>query len=162
MTSIPDFIVLKDYVPYKSPEPLPVDTIAPEWKLISLTDDSISLSSLKGSVVVVDFFYKSCYPCMQALPALQNLHERYADQGLKMIGIDPYDTKEDDKIDEFLAKRGVTYTVLLGGKDVAKAYRVSGYPTMYVIGKDGKIVFNQIGYGEGTEAELEEVIKANL
>jgi thiol-disulfide isomerase/thioredoxin len=162
MTSIPDFIVLKDYVPYKSPEPLPVDTIAPEWKLISLTDDSVSLSALKGSIVVVDFFYKSCYPCMQALPALQSLHERYADQGLKMIGIDPFDTKEEDKIDEFLAKRGVTYTVLLGGKEAAKEYRVSGYPTLYVIGKDGKVLFTQIGYGEGTEVELEEVIKAHL
>ncbi len=162
MASIPAYIQLKDYVPYKSPEPLPVDTIAPEWNLISLTDDSVSLSSLKGSVVVIDFFYKACYPCMQALPALQDLHERYASQGLKMIGIDPYDTKEKDHIDEFLAKRGVTYTVLLGGKDVAKEYHVSGYPTMYIIGKDGKILFNQIGYGEGTEEKLEEVIKANL
>lgn len=162
LESIPDHVVLKDYVPYKSPDLLPVDTIAPGWTLISLTDDSVSLSDLRGSVVVIDFFYKACFPCMQALPALQDLHERYADKGLKMIGIDPYDTKEEDQIDEFLAKRGVTYTVLLGGKETAKEYHVSGYPTLYIVGKDGKIVFTQVGYGKGTEEELEEVIKANL
>ncbi len=162
LETIPDHVVLKDYVPYKSPEPLPIDTIAPEWTLVSLTDDSVSLSELRGSVVVIDFFYKACFPCMQALPALQDLHERYGEKGLVMVGIDPYDTKEEDQIDEFLAKRGVTYTVLLGGKDTAKAYRVSGYPTLYIVGKDGNIVFTQVGYGKGTEEELEEVIKANL
>ena len=162
LESIPEYVVLKDYVPYKSPELLPADTIAPDWKLVSLTDDSLSLSELRGNLVVIDFFYKACFPCMQALPALQDLHERYADQGLKMIGIDPYDTKEEDQIDEFLAKRGVTYTVLLGGKETAKEYHVSGYPTLYIVGKDGKIVFTQVGYGKGTEVELEEVIKANL
>ncbi len=162
MAIIPNYVVLRDYVPYKTPDPLPTDTIAPDWNLISLTDDSVRLSDLKGSIVLIDFFYKSCFPCMQALPALQDLHERYESKGLKMIGIDPYDTKEKDNIDEFLAKRGVTYTVLLGGKDAAKEYRVSGYPTIYIVGKDGNILFTQVGYGKGTEDRLEEVIIANL
>ena len=74
---------------------------------------------------------------MLALPALQNLHEKYNDKGLKLIGIDPYDTKEKDDIDNFLAKRGVTYTVLFGGKDIAKEYHVSSYPTIYLIDKKG-------------------------
>jgi thiol-disulfide isomerase/thioredoxin len=162
LSSIPSYINLKDYKPYKSPELLPKDTIAPNWSLISLKDKTINLSDYKGELVLVDFFYKSCYPCMLALPALQNLHEKYNNKGLKVIGIDPYDTKEKDDIDNFLAKRGVTYTVLLGGKDVAKEYHVSGYPTMYLIDKNGKIILSQVGYGEGVEEELEKIIKENL
>ncbi|MBP6979015.1 MAG: TlpA disulfide reductase family protein [Bacteroidales bacterium] len=162
LSSIPSYITLKDYKPYKSPELLPKDTIAPQWSLVSLNDETIKLSHLKGQLVLIDFFYKSCYPCMLALPVLQDLHVRYYDKGLRIIGIDPYDTKEKDDIDNFLSKRGVTYTVLLGGKDAAKEYHVSGYPTIYLIDKEGKILFTQVGYGEGTEKELEEIIKQNL
>lgn len=162
LSSIPSHIILKDYEPSKRPELLDLATIAPNWSLISLDDEIVKLTDFKGQIVLIDFFYKSCYPCMQALPALQDLHEKYSDKGLKIIGIDPYDTKEKDDIDNFLAKRGVTYTVLLGGKDVAKEYHVSGYPTIYLIDKEGKVLFTQVGYGEGTEEKLEEVIKQNL
>jgi thiol-disulfide isomerase/thioredoxin len=162
LSSIPSHIILKDYEPTKRPELLQIDTIAPNWSLISLDDEIVKLTDFKGQMVLIDFFYKSCYPCMLALPALQDLHERYNDKGLKIIGIDPYDTKEEDDIDNFLKKRGVSYTVLLGGKDVAKKYHVSGYPTIYLIDKEGKVIFTQVGYGEGTEEKLEEVIKHNL
>jgi hypothetical protein len=73
LKSIPSYITLKDYQPYKSPELLPKDTIAPQWSLVSLNDETFKLSDLKGQLVLIDFFYKSCYPCMLALPALQDL-----------------------------------------------------------------------------------------
>lgn len=161
LNSIPTYYKTKDFVPYKSPDPLKKNTIAPNWELLSLTDETISLKSLRGQLVLIDFFYKSCYPCMQALPALQALSEKYKSQGLQVIGIDPYDKKEDD-IATFLSKRGVTYTVLLGGKDAAKDYHVSAYPTMYLIDKTGKIIFIQVGYGKDVEGTLDELIKNNL
>jgi len=160
LASIPDSYRTKDYMPYQSPLPLPKDTIAPGWELISLEDQKISLAALKGRLVLIDFFYKSCYPCMQALPVLQSLHDKYQDKGLNVVGIDPYDAKED--IATFLAKRGITYTVLLGGKNAAKDYRVSGYPTMYLLDKEGKILFVQEGYGKTIEKALEEIILKNL
>lgn len=163
LSSIPPYINLKDYEPQKRPKLLPKGAIAPNWSLTSLNGKTVELSDYKGKLVLIDFFYKSCYPCMLALPALQELHEKYKDQGLEVIGIDPYDTKEEDDIDKFLAKRGISYTVLLDGKkDVAKDYRVSGYPTMYLIDKSGKIILSQVGYRKGFETELEEVIKENL
>lgn len=161
LNSIPTYYRTKDFVPYKSPELLKKDTIAPNWELLSLTDEKISLKSLQGQLVLIDFFYKACYPCMQALPALQALSEKYKSKGLRVIGIDPYDKKEDD-IAAFLSKRGVSYTVLLGGKDVAKDYHVSGYPTMYLVDRTGKIIFIQEGYGKDVENKLDEIIKNNL
>lgn len=99
---------------------------------------------------------------MQSLPALKHLHEKYDVKGLEVIGIDPYDIKGKYNIDNFLAKRGVTYTVLLGGKEIAKKYQVFGYPTIYLIGKKGEILYTHIGYGKGDEKEIEEIIKTNL
>ena len=161
MNAIPKVYKLKDYVPYKRPELLPLDTTAPHWELLSLHDEKVSLDSLKGKLVLVDFFYKSCYPCMLALPSLQALNEKYKDQGLEVIGIDPYDSKENG-LEEFLAKRNVSYTVLLGGKDAALEYRVSAYPTMFLIDRSGKIIFIQVGYGDETEKTLEDLIIKNL
>jgi thiol-disulfide isomerase/thioredoxin len=161
LNSIPAYYKMKDFVPYNGPALLPKDTIAPNWELLSLTDEKISLNDLKGQLVLIDFFYMSCYPCMKALPALKSLNEKYKDKGLRIIGIDPYDKKEDD-ITTFLSKRGVTYTVLLGGKDAAKDYHVSGYPTMYLIDKTGKIIFIQQGYGETVEKILDDIIAKNL
>jgi thiol-disulfide isomerase/thioredoxin len=161
LSSLPAFYKLKEYTPYKIQPTLPKDTIAPDWQLYSLTGEKISLAGLKGKLVLIDFFYSSCYPCMLALPCLQALHEKYKEKGLLVLGIDPYDKKEDG-IDKFLAKRNVTYTVLLGDKDIAKQYRVSGYPTIYLVGKTGKIVFVDIGYGKDFDTVLEKVILDNL
>lgn len=161
LNSIPSYYKTKDYVPYKRAEPLPEDTVAPDWQLLSVANEKISLTDLRGKLVLIDFFYKSCYPCMKAIPVLQALYEKYKDKGLEIIGLDPFDTKEND-IETFLTKRGVTYTVLLGAKEVAKDYRVSGYPTMYLIDKTGKILFSQVGFSSETEKDLEEIILKNL
>src|SRR5262249_43663488 len=93
-----------------------------------------------------------------ALPALQSLHEKYKDKGLVVIGIDPYDDVKEDDMKNFLAKRGITYLTLFGAKEIAKEYRVSGYPTLYIIGRDGRIVKTEVGYGEETGTELGKII----
>lgn len=163
LNSIPTFYKLKNYVPIKRPDHflLPTDTIAPNWELLSLTDEKVSLKNLKGQLVLIDFFFKACYPCMLALPGLQALSEKYKSKGLRVIGIDPIDKKKDE-IEEFLSKRRIKYTVLLSGVDTAKDYQVSSYPAMYLIDKAGKIIFTQDGYEKGFEDTLDEIIKKNL
>jgi len=136
-------------------------TLAKEWTLLSPEGKPVSLSDFKGKLLLIDFFYKGCYPCMLALPVMERLHKKYRNKGLNVIGIDPHDTKEDGIVN-FLAKRGVTYPVLLGGDATAKEYNVSGYPTFYLIGKDGKIIYSFSGYGEALEADLEKIIEKNL
>jgi thiol-disulfide isomerase/thioredoxin len=161
LQSLPLFYKLKTYEPHTSPNLLPNDTIAPDWNLLSLKDERIGLKDLKGKLVLIDFFYMSCYPCMLALPKLETLYEKYKEKGVVIIGIDPYDKKEDG-VGDFLSKRGVNYTVLLKGKDVAKDYHVSAYPTIYLIDKNGKILFRMAGYGSGLEDMLEGIIKKKL
>lgn len=159
--SIPSFYLLKDFVPYKNPDPLQTGTPAPDWELPSLTYERIGLKNFRGQLVLINFIYKSCYPCMQALPFLQTLSEKYRDRGLRVIGIDPFDRAEDE-IGAVLTNRGVNYTVLIGGNRVARDYRVSGYPAMYLIDRTGRIIFVQTGYGKDAGYKLEELIRNNL
>ena len=155
LESIPEDVVLKDYEPYKEPEPLPEGAPAPEWSLPTLTGDTIRLADLKGKVVLLDFFYKSCAPCCAAMPVLQSLHEKYKDKGFMMIGIDPIDDPEEDEMADFLAKRGITYTILFSERELSDTYRILGYPTLFFLDREGKIAKMHIGFRKGMEEELE-------
>lgn len=159
---LPHGFNIQEYKPRESPELLKAGTAAPHWELPSLNDETVRLADLKGSIVLIDFYYKSCFPCMQALPELQALHEKYKDKGLKVIGINPFDKKSDGLV-EFLSKRNINYTTVLDeGRKAVEDYRVSGYPTLYLIDKTGTIVFVQEGYGTETAKELEEEILKHL
>ena len=155
MESIPAEVKLKDYVPYTPPEPLAEGTPAPDWSLPTLAGDTVRLADLRGKIVLIDFFYKSCIPCCAALPTLQNLHKKYKDRGFVMIGIDPYDDTKKDEMADFLAKRGITYMVLLSDRELPEAYHVSSYPTLFFINRKGKIVKVKTGFSKTMEDEIE-------
>ena len=161
LKSFPQYYKLKNYVPANAPLLLPKNTVAPNWELLSLKDEKINLKNLKGKLVLLDFFTKSCYPCMLSMPGLPALHEKYKKKGLRVIGINIFDKKEDGIID-FISKHGISYSVLLGGKDVGVNYNVSGIPTVYLIDKNGMIIFSIDGYEKKQELEIETLIKANL
>lgn len=161
ITSLPADYILKEFTPSVRVPLLENTSMAPEWSFESLDGEMIALSDLKGKLVLIDFFYKACFPCMQALPALQSLNEKFKDQGLVVIGMDPYDDKEDN-LKEFLTKRKVTYNVLYADKKIAANYNVTGYPTMYLVDANGVIIYGQAGYGEGTEDKLEKIITEHL
>ena len=155
LESIPEQVVLKDYEPYKEPEPLPEGSLAPDWSLPTLTGDTIRLADLKGKVVLLDFFYKSCAPCCAAMPILQSLHDKYKDKGFMMIGIDPIDDPVKDEMADFLAKRDITYTILFAERELSSTYRIAGYPTLFFLDREGKIAKMHVGFGKGMEEELE-------
>lgn len=155
LAAVPAQVVLEDYVPYEPPKKLRRGTLAPDWSLPTLDGDTVRLADLRGKVVLIDFFYKSCAPCCAALPTLQSLHEKYKDKGLVVVGIDPYDDPEKDEMADFLSKRGVTYTVLFSGRDLPEAYHVYEYPTLFFVNRKGKIMKVQYGFSKDMESPIE-------
>ena len=156
LSSIPASVTLSDYAPYNAPVPLAVGSQAPDWSLPSLDGDTVRLADLKGKVVLLDFFYKSCAPCCAALPKLQSLHEKYKDRGFVMIGIDPIDNPQKDKMSDFLSKRDITYTVLFSDRQLPQTYRVQGYPTLFFLDREGKIAKIHVGFSKDMEDAIEE------
>ena len=112
------------------------------------------------SVIVVDFWYTHCPPCVKAMPALSELYSQYKDQGLKMFGLNSVDNQPRslDNLDNFLSKRQLSYDVIMTQPAVDISYKINGYPTMYVVDKKGKISFVEIGYDE----EKFEAFKAHV
>ena len=94
------------------------------------------------------------------MPALQRLHIKFKNKDLQVIGIDPLDQNESD-LANFLSKRGVSYTVLLGNENLARSYKVKNYPTIYILDKNNKIIFADYGYRKNLENIVEEIILKN-
>lgn len=160
LRSIPASCNIIEYAQHATRDLLPINKKAPDWNLESTSGEILSLTGLGGQIVLIDFFYKGCYPCIKALPDLEAIHEKYKNKGVKLIGMDIGDKKEE--MTDFVKKHGLKYTVLLGSEDIAKSYLVLGYPTIYIIGRNGKIIFSQAGYANNTRETLEEIIKKNL
>ena len=101
-------------------------------------------------VIVVDFWYTHCPPCVKAMPALSEFYTQYKDQGLKIFGLNSVDNqpRSFDYLDKFLGKRNLSYDVIMTQPAVDISYKINGYPTMYVVDKEGKISFVEIGYDE--------------
>ncbi len=109
---------------------------APEWNLTTLDGEPISLRGLRGKVVVLDFWATWCAPCLRAMPHIQELHQRYQDAPVEIIGLTFKETKD---AKAYCDSEGFSYPVAVGD-EVAELYGVKGLPFVFVIAPDGTLV----------------------
>lgn len=128
-----------------------------DWTLKDAEGKEHSLSQYRGKVVVLDFWATWCPPCRAAMPGIQKIHEKYKDKGVVVLGMNCWESGD---AAAYMKENGITYGLILRADDAAKAYGVSGIPTLYVIGTDGKVIYHSVGF-EGEEA-LEGAIKSHL
>jgi len=121
----------------------------------------IELSSFKGKVVYLDFWASWCVPCRQSFPFMNNMHEKYSEEGLKVIAIN-LDT-ERDKADRFLKIIPADFTIAYdpAGK-VPELYKLSVVPSLYLINGDGEIVYKHSGFRSSQNEKLESKIRQVL
>lgn len=118
--------------------------VAPAFTLPRLDDGSpLSLRSLRGQAVVVNFWASWCPPCKVEAPALQRLYERYRRQGLVVVGIDQEDFRADAR--RFVRRHGLTFPVVHDrDKSTVGRFGVTGYPETYFVDRSGRIVGDRI------------------
>lgn len=151
---------------YKEPDPKEMEPIAngleaPEFKGFNLQlNDSISLKDYRNKYVLVDFWYKDCFPCIKAIASLNKLRTEYSKNELVILGLNPIDNNEKDKekLKEFIEINEMNYPTIFVDNKVTKAYNVRGYPTFYIIDSNGKIVYSKIGHSEKNEKEIDSLL----
>ena len=141
------------------PALLTAGTTAPDWQLTTPDGDRVSLASLRGNVVVMDFWATWCGPCMMAMPGIQKVHEHFQDRAVKVIGVNCMEGAGGDPA-RYMRTQEYTYSLLLDGDGVADLYNVSGIPTFYVVDQEGRIAFSSVGAGseDGLTAIIEKLL----
>jgi thiol-disulfide isomerase/thioredoxin len=139
---------------------------APDFTLKTLDGKEVSLSSMKGKAVMVNFWATWCEPCKIEMPWLVEFNKQYGPQGFTVLGVamdDDADNKEwvQKDIRKFADDMKVNYPVMLGNGKVGDTYGgVPFLPEIFYIGRDGKIVDHAVGlHGKG---EIEDDIKKTL
>ncbi len=132
--------------------------LAPDFKLDLLDGGTKTLKDYRGKVVLLDFWSIGCPPCRRAIPHLVSLYEKYKSKGFVALGIS-FDRRELDQLKGFVEKYSVTYPILLGTMDVAKAYGVRSIPSIFVLDKEGHIRLHMIGFNEQIGQEIEKKVK---
>ena len=113
-----------------------------------LDGGEFDLDDAVGAVTVIDFWATWCGPCIRSLPALQQLHERYADDSsVRILSVNIDDgPKLKRRIGAFMAERDYDFPVIIDfGKRISRAYRVQTIPTMVVVNTEGIVHKVRVG-----------------
>lgn len=129
---------------------------APDFTLPNLKGDSITLSEVEDKLILIDFWYMSCKPCVVAMPYLQKLQNEFDEKGLEVFGLNSFDNidKRREKLASFLERKGIFYQNLLSTQEVAVDYSVPIYPTLYLINSKKEIVFVKEGFNPSEFEDL--------
>ena len=121
-----------------------------DFTLKGLDGKSVTLSDLKGKVVVLDFWATWCGPCKASFPALQRIYEKYKENpNVVILALDTWErmagAEREEEVKKFIADNKYTFPVLYDDGFVER-YGVEGIPTKFVIDKKGMIQFKSVGF----------------
>lgn len=115
-----------------------------DFTLQLLNGDNITLSSLKGKVVILNFWATWCPPCREEMPSMEKLYQQYKDQGLEMLAVNLRENR--NTVQQFIQQNGYTFPVPLdlNGR-VGSMYGISSIPTTFIINREGMIIGRVVG-----------------
>jgi thiol-disulfide isomerase/thioredoxin len=165
------FALLTSTLPGQSEEALQPETAvqvaetrhaAPDFAGISnwFNSPPLSIASLRGKVVLVDFWTYGCVNCVRTLPHVTKLYEKYKDKGLVIVGIHtpefPFE-RSAGNVQAALKRHGITYPVAQDNDSATwNAWRNQYWPAQYIVDRSGHIVFTH--EGEGAYEEIDNTI----
>jgi cytochrome c biogenesis protein CcmG/thiol:disulfide interchange protein DsbE len=126
---------------------------APDFSLTLLDGSEVSLSDLRGQVVVLNFWSSWCGPCREEAPTLQKVWEMYEGKGVIFVGVSHKDAEDASRA--FVQELGLTY---LNGADprghISRAYGITGVPETFIVDAEGKVASFYMG-----EVQAEELMR---
>lgn len=142
----------------QQPAGVAVGSQAPDIQAETLQGDTFKLEQLRGKVVLLDFWATWCGPCVKAMPALQELSDKYKDKGLVVLGVNRDEGGENgvrEKVKGFLEDNNLTFGHIMDpSAEIAMSYGVRGLPTTVIIDQKGVVRNIHTGYSPQLKAQL--------
>jgi thiol-disulfide isomerase/thioredoxin len=124
----------------------------PPLRLRDLEGKPVDLATMRGRVVLVNFWATWCEPCREEMPALERLREKLGDSGLEVVTVNFGES--DGAVTRFLAKLKISVPVLLDPhKEAADAWKVRGLPMTFLVDADGKARYWSFGEQDWNQGE---------
>lgn len=134
---------------------------APDFTLTNRAGGELSLSGLRGQVVMINFWASWCGPCRQEFPALDQIYAKYKPMGFTLIGINVESEKAD--AERFLGTQKVSFPILFDPDNrVSGSYGVSAMPTTVLVDRQGRVRWQHRAFKPGDEAKYIEQVRAAL
>lgn len=108
----------------------------PAFKMKDMNGNTISSDDTKGKVVVFNFWFTSCKPCIDEIPELNEVYEKYKNNPNVVFASITFDKIE--KVESFLEKHPLEYPVVAGSMEICELFGIKGYPTNLILDKEGK------------------------
>lgn len=119
-----------------------------------------SLQALRGTPVLLNVWATWCHPCREELPALEQIHRKYAARGLRLVGTSIDDPGMEKEVVDFARSYGVTYEIWMDpDQNVNAAFAPIGVPNTYLIGRDGTLLWTHVGPVRADDPELNRLIE---
>ncbi len=135
---------------------------APEFTGLGqwFNSEPLTMSKLRGKVVMVDFWTYGCYNCVNTLPHVTALYAKYKDKGLVIVGVHtpefPFE-RSPSNVQTALKRHGITYPVVQDNESATwNAYRNRYWPAQYIVDQKGQIIYTHAG--EGAYEEMDRLI----
>jgi peroxiredoxin len=136
-----------------------IGTKATDFNLKDLKGKTHILSELKGKVVVLNFWFVECKPCIMEMPELNELVEEFKEKNIVFLAIALNDKKQ---LKKFLKTTDFNYKVVANGQTSADSYGVKGFPTNVIIDQNGIIHYVSTGIGPNNKENLQKAINELL
>ena len=132
--------------------------LAPDFTLSRIDGGEVTLSELRGKVVILDFWATWCPPCVKGIPEFVELYNKYNSKGVDIVGISL--DRGTSVVKRFLAKHKVPYPVVMAERQVVDFYQPAYIPTTYIIDPQGLVVTKVVGYHPKSffETEIENLL----
>jgi thiol-disulfide isomerase/thioredoxin len=127
---------------------------APDFSLKSFDGREITLSQLKGKVVLLDFWATWCGPCKESIPHLIQLYKDYRERGFELVGMN-VDKGDGEAVRRFVTSMDIPYPVVIAPEDVVRNYRVTGIPVTFLIDRKGTIRQKVVGFSGPIAKQLD-------
>jgi thiol-disulfide isomerase/thioredoxin len=127
---------------------------APDFALQTVEGQEVTLSGLRGKVVLLDFWATWCGPCRESIPHLSQLYKSYQDKGFELIGMSMDKAGEVEMVRRFVKSMDIPYPIIMTPEDVARNYKITGLPTTVLIDKEGKVREKIVGFNSAIGRQI--------